>query len=117
MHHVVFSLRAENPEGFSVRRNVDPKSLPPRGELFEESPHLVWWLSHGDAAVTAHYVFDEVYAAAHPEALDPRHLALLHSLLNFKLFDDGDLLVPPRQLRGALRWPRLDEARRAMGAQ
>lgn len=110
MHHVTFLLRADNP----VEPRVDdaPPAAPDdaRGD-----GHLTHWFSARDGVVEAHYVFDDVYATAHPEALDARHLAMLHALLTFKLFDDGEVLIPPTQLAGVLRWPRTDEARRALG--
>ena len=58
--------------------------------------------------------FSHVTERAHPESLDRAHLAMLHALITFKLFDDGDVLIPPRQLAGVVRWPGLDERRRPL---
>ncbi|MEZ4394974.1 MAG: hypothetical protein R3A48_28185 [Polyangiales bacterium] len=99
MHRVTFTLRAEDPVGFQLGADGDHLPALPEGDAAERSPHLTWWFTARDGFVEAHYLFDDDYVAAHPEALDRRHLALLHALLNFKLFDDGDLLVSPRQLR------------------
>ncbi len=116
MNRVVFRLRAEDPVGFA-RDVVEIPDAPPSGAQVTEAPHLTWWyVTRGDE-VEAHYLFDADYASAHPEALDPTHLALLHALLNVKLFDDGDVLISPRQLRGVLTWPLVDEPRRALGAR
>lgn len=116
MHRVTFTLRAEDPVGPLLCADAEVFPSPPEGDATERTPHLTWWFTARDGCIEAHYLFDEAYVAAHPEALDPRHLALLHALLNFKLFDDGEVLVSPRQLRGALRWPSIDEPRRAMNA-
>lgn len=116
MNRVVFRLRATDPVGFT-RDVVATPDAPPAGAVVTALPHLTWWyVSRGDE-VEARYLFDEVYAAAHPEALDPAHLALLHALINVKLFDDGDVLISPRQLRGVLQWPGVDEPRRALSAR
>lgn len=115
-HYVVFALAPEDPPPFAVHR-LDPSGplpAPPEGARVERSEHLTQWVIAGPARVEGHYLFDDDYARAHPEALDPAHLGLLHALLNFKLFDDGDLLLAPRQLAGALRWPAVDEPRRAL---
>jgi len=62
------------------------------------------------------YRFDDAYLRAHPEATDPRHLAMLHALLTFKLFDEGVLVAPGPMLPGALRWPGIDTPRKALVA-
>jgi hypothetical protein len=116
MNRVIFHLRAEDPVG-PVRDAPALPDAPPAGAQVTEAPHLTWWYVTRDDGVEAHYLFDEVYAAAHPEALDPAHLGLLHALLNVKLFDDGDVLISPRQLRGVLKWPGVEEPRRALGAR
>jgi hypothetical protein len=116
MNRVIFRLRAADPVGIACDV-VDAADAPPAEAQVTVSPHLTWWyVTRGDE-VEARYLFDEVYAAAHPEAQDPAHLALLHALLNVKLFDDGDVLISPRQLRGVLKWPGVDEPRRALGAR
>lgn len=115
MNRVVFRLRAADPVGVT-RDVVHTPDAPPAGAQVTEAPHLTWWYVTRDGEVEAHYLFDEVYAAAHPEALDPAHLAMLHALLNVKLFDDGDVLISPRQLRGVLKWPGVEEPRRALVA-
>lgn len=115
-HYVVFALAPEDPLPFSLAHlDADaPDPTPPEHARVTHGPHLTQWVIASAARVEGHYLFDDDYARAHPEALDPRHLGLLHALLNFKLFDDGDLLLAPRQLAGALRWPALDEPRRAL---
>ena len=113
MHHVGLRLRAYDP----VAPVVDAAEVPALpGALTHEAPHVAWWITTRDGEVEAHYRFDDVYAAAHPEALDRAHLTMLAALLTFKLFDDGEVLVPPRQLAGVLRWPAVNEPRRAHAA-
>lgn len=118
-HHVVFALAPEDPPPYSLRALAasEPAPEPPEGARVERAAHLTQWIVAGDARVEGHYVFDDDYARAHPECLDPAHLSLLHALLNFKLFDDGDLLLAPRQLAGALRWPAIDEPRAALNTR
>lgn len=112
-HHVALRLRAFDP----VAPVVDAADVaPPPGALTHEEPHVAWWFVARPGEVEAHYRFDASYAAAHPEALDVAHLAMLAALLTFKLFDDGDVLIPPRQLAGVLRWPSLDERPRPLAA-
>lgn len=113
MHHVALRLLAADPTA-PVREELSAPPRPPPGAWAEDTPHLLWWFAAGDGWVEAHYLFDDAYAASHPEALDEGHLALLHALLNVKLFDDGDVLISPTQLRGALRWPAVDEPRPAL---
>lgn len=116
MHRVVFCLRAQDP--VAPRRDaVEHPSPPPPGAVVCEGPHLAWWFRAGDGEVEARYHFDDAYAQAHPEALDDAHLSMLHALLNLKLFDDGDVLISPKQLRGVLRWPAVDEPRPALTAR
>lgn len=113
-HHVALRLRAYDP----VAPVIDAaEAAPPEGAATHEEPHVAWWWVARGGEVEAHYRFDDAYARAHPEALDPAHLAMLAALLTFKLFDDGEVLIPPRQLAGVLRWPRVDEPRRALVAQ
>lgn len=88
---------------------------PPPGAVTRTDAHLTQWVLVTPTRIDAGYTFDDDYARAHPEALDPRHLALLHALLVFKLFDDGDVIVPPQQVEAALRWPAIDRPRRALG--
>lgn len=113
-HHVALRLRAYDP----VAPQIDAAEVaPPAGAATHEEPHVAWWWVARGGEVEAHYRFDDVYARAHPEALDPAHLTMLAALLTFKLFDDGEVLIPPRQLAGVLRWPRVDEPRRPLAAQ
>ncbi len=111
---------------WSVRFVLDPEhhvapevlqdvADPPAGWTTRDA-HLCERVTLTPHRVEAEWRFDEAYAAAHPEALDPRHLALLHALLVFKLFDDGELIVPPAQAEAALRWPTTAVPRRALGA-
>ena len=110
-HHVALRLRAYDP----VEPVVDAREVPaPPEATTREVPHLTQWFVVRDGEVEAHYSFDAVYAAAHPEALDRAHLAMLAALLTFKLFDDGEVLIPPQQLAGVLRWPTVEEPRRAL---
>lgn len=92
-----------------------PPEPPPPGALTRVEEHLAQWVLIGPTRIDAGYAFDEDYARAHPEALDARHLSLLHALLVFKLFDDGEVIVPPPQVEAALRWPAIDRPRRALG--
>lgn len=112
-HHVVFELRAVDPVPPRVGTSDAPATVPDGAHGHTET-HLVWWFRTTPGCVEAHYRFDEAYAHAHPECVDPAHLAMLHALLTFKLFDDGDVLVPPKQLLGVLRWPRFEERRRPL---
>lgn len=88
---------------------------PPPGAACRADGHLTQWVLISPTRIEAGYAFDDAYARAHPEALDPRHLALLHALLVFKLFDEGEVIVPPPQVEAALRWPAIDRPRRALG--
>ena len=113
LHHVALRLRAYDP----VEPAVDACDVPaPAGAVTREVPHLTQWFVVRDGEVEAHYRFDAVYAAAHPEALDRAHLAMLAALLTFKLFDDGEVLISPQQLAGVLRWPTVEEPRRTLAA-
>ena len=116
LHHVTFELRAVDPTGPRVERIAPdaPRPAPVEGAVVREGPGLSQWFTARGGVVEAHYVFDEAYVGAHPEALDAAHLAMLHALITFKLFDDGDVLIPPRQLAGVVRWPGLDERRRPL---
>lgn len=116
LHHVTFVLRAFDPLGPRVDSLADeaPRPTPPEGAVAREGPSLTQWFTARDGVVEAHYLFDDAYVGAHPEALDAAHLAMLHALITFKLFDDGDVLIPPRQLAGVVRWPGLDEHRRPL---
>ncbi len=114
-HHVVFVLRAVDPVAPVVTLESEPVT-PPEGAVVREGPHVTQWFLARGSLVEAHYLFDDVYAAAHPEALDRAHLAMLHALLTFKLFDDGDVLIPPRQLAGVVRWPAIDERRKPLAS-
>lgn len=111
-HHVRFVLDPE--------RHVTPTSdhcpdEPPPGAATRVDEHLAQWVLITPGRIDAGYAFDEAYARAHPEALDARHLSLLHALLVFKLFDDGEVIVPPPQVEAALRWPPIDRPRRPLG--
>ncbi len=117
-HHVTFVLRAFDPVAPLVEALAPEAPAPraPEGAVARDEPHLAQWFTARAGVVEAHYVFDEAYAAAHPEALDRAHLAMLHALLAFKLFDDGEVLIPPRQLAGVVRWPSIDEPRRPLAS-
>lgn len=91
-----------------------PDPFPPGAQVRADG-HLTQWVLIASTRIEAGYEFDDAYAAAHPEALDARHLSLLHALLVFKLFDDGEVIVPPPQVEAALRWPAIDRPRRALG--
>lgn len=109
-------LRAVDPVGPSVEAHHGPWPEPPEGAMVRREAHLLQWvIVRGGGVVEGHYVFDERYVAAHPESVDATHLSLLHALLSFKLFDDGEVLVPPAQVAGSLRWPGTDEARKPLG--
>jgi hypothetical protein len=113
-HHVVFVLRSVDPVSPVVETVTEESPLPPSGAMVREGPHLLQWFTARAGTVEAHYLFDDAYVAAHPEALDRAHLAMLHALLTFKLFDDGEVLIPPRQLAGVVRWPGIDERRKPL---
>lgn len=57
-----------------------------------------------DGAVVAWYLFDGVYVRAHPEAVDPEHLAILHGTVAAKIFDDGVVVLDREGLAASLRW-------------
>lgn len=111
-HRVRFVLDAE----LHVPPAVDEAegTVAPPGAMRREEEHLAQWVLMTPTRVEAEYVFDEAYARAHPESLDGRHLSLLHALLVFKLFDDGEVIVPPQQVEAALRWPAIDRPRAAL---
>jgi hypothetical protein len=111
-HRVRFVLDPERHVTPLVDGPTDP---PPPNAQFRSDAHLTQWVLIGPTCIDAGYEFDDDYAVAHPEALDPRHLSLLHALLVFKLFDDGEVIVPPPQVEAALRWPPIDRPRRALG--
>lgn len=111
--HVTLGLRAEDPVGPVIECCDGPWPEPPEGVISRREEHLLQWVSVlADGTVEGHYVFDEGYVSAHPESVDMNHLAMLHALLCFKLFDDGVVVVPPAQVAGSLRWPALGERRK-----
>jgi hypothetical protein len=57
-----------------------------------------------DGTVVARYLFDSAYARAHPEALDPEHLGILHGTVAAKMFDDGLVVLDHQGLAASLRW-------------
>lgn len=114
-HHVIFVLRAVDPVAPVITSESAPVT-PPEGAVVRSTPHLTQWFTARGSLIEAHYLFDDEYAKAHPESLDRAHLAMLHALLTFKLFDDGDVLIPPRQLAGVVRWPRVDEPRKPLAS-
>jgi hypothetical protein len=113
-HAVTFLLRAINPVAPRIEDHIPEQ--PSQPVHLEAHEHLTWWFTTHDDEVEAHYLFDDAYVNAHPEALDRGHLTLLHALITFKLFDDTQVLIPPRQLAGVLRWPAIDERRRPIGS-
>lgn len=114
-HRVVFELRPIDPVSPHVTHSDAPE-VPPPGAEVSSRPHLLEWFVPRIDGVTAVYRFDDAYLRAHPEATDPRHLAMLHALLTFKLFDEGVLVAPGPMLPGALRWPGIDTPRKALVA-
>ncbi len=115
MHHqVIFVLDPERHVAPVLEAAPSPAD-PPADAVTRIDEHLTQWVLITPTRIDAGYVFDEPYAQAHPEALDARHLSLLHALLVFKLFDDGEVIVPPPQVEAALRWPPMDRPRRALG--
>lgn len=115
-HHVAFVLRAIDPVDPLVEALTDQSPTPPSDAVVREGEHLTQWFTARGGTVEAHYLFDDAYVAAHPESLDRAHLAMLHALITFKLFDDGDVLIPPRQLAGVVRWPAVDERRKPLAS-
>ena len=113
-HRVRFVLDPELHVDPSLDDAHDDVSPPP-GAVTRVEAHLTQWVLISPTRIDGGYVFDDDYAGAHPEALDRRHLSLLHALLVFKLFDDGEVIVPPPQVEAALRWPAIDRPRRALG--
>ena len=108
LHHVVLE--------------IVPRDLPaPRIESLEAHPEgvpcegsLTHWFVAEEGRVEAHYVFDETYARAHPEALDTRHLELLQGIVAAKFFDDGEVVVTREQIAASLRWPSLHRRSRPL---
>lgn len=115
-HRVIFALRGADLSEPELTRDLDAPPAAPDGAVVRNEPNLRQWFVAVPDAVTATYVFDDEYLVAHPEAVEARHLRLLHALLAFKLFDEGDLIAPPPMLAGALRWPSIDTPRAALGA-
>lgn len=116
-HHVVLVLSQRNPTAPAYSLALDDLSIP---AYARHEPHLTQWVTatpSPDAAIEAHYVFDDVYVRAHPEAMDPRHLGLLHALLTAKLLDDGDVLATPQMLEGSCRWPSVGQRRKSLATE
>jgi hypothetical protein len=115
VHRVTFVLRAYNPVEplVEVLDSHDAIHIP-EGHPVERGEGLTQWFVLAPGVVEAHYVFDDAYVREHPEALDESHLRMLHALITFKLFDDEDILIPPKQLAGVVRWPAMGEKRKAL---
>lgn len=111
-HRVRFVLDAELHVAPMIDEAVSDEAPP--DAMRREEEHLAQWVLMTPTRIDAAYLFDAAYVEAHPESLDERHLALLHALLVFKLFDDGEVIVPPQQVEAALRWPAIDRPRRAL---
>jgi hypothetical protein len=116
LHRVTFVFQPFDPVSPTHEILPDDTELQraPEGAIVRVEEHLTQWVIARGGAVEACYVFDDVYRAAHPESVDARHLAMLHALITFKLFDDGDVLIPPAQLAGVVRWPSLTQPPRAL---
>ncbi len=67
-------------------------------------PSLAQCVAWEDGLLVARYLFDHEHALAHPEALDPVHLALAHGTIAAKLFDDGAIVLTDEGVRASLRW-------------
>ncbi len=114
VHHIILVITQRNPPPPVIALS-DARSLAPSNARVE--PHITQWLvvhPSPDATIEAHYVFDDVYAAAHPESLDTAHLAMLHALLTAKLLDDGDVIATAAMLDGSCRWPTVGRPRRSL---
>ncbi len=61
------------------------------------------WRRDGEE-VEARYAFDARYAEAHPESLDPAHLALWHGTIAAKLHDDGAIVLGDESIVASLHW-------------
>ncbi|MDP3276744.1 MAG: hypothetical protein Q8Q09_16210 [Deltaproteobacteria bacterium] len=57
-----------------------------------------------EQSLTARYLFDARYAWAHPQSIDPGHLALVHGIIQAKLYDEGALILDPAGIEASLRW-------------
>jgi hypothetical protein len=100
-----FSRRTANDEPWVwMHRRGDALS-------FDASPHLFQRI---DVAypewVCARYVFDGVHAAAHPQLLEPEHVAILHGTMAAKLIDEGALVLEPDGIAASLRWVSTERA-------
>jgi len=114
-YRVVFELSPRDPTSPQVTRDAGPES-PPEGATCTTRPHLAEWFLPRLDGVTAVYRFDDTYLQAHPEAVEPGHLGMLHALLTFKLFDEGWLVAPAAMLPGSLRWPGVETPRKPLVA-
>ncbi|MBI5513905.1 MAG: hypothetical protein HY909_09065 [Deltaproteobacteria bacterium] len=114
-YHVTLTLRAWDP----VEPTLSEGAFEPPARA-HRAPHLSWWVDTAEApvpTVSAHYLFDDAYARAHPEALDRAHLTLLQGLVNLKAFDDGERVLHGATLEGALRWPAEGERRASLAGR
>ncbi len=81
-----------------------------RADVFalDVSPSLAQCVAWEDRVLVARYLFDHEHALAHPETLDPVHLALAHGTIAAKLFDDGAVVLTDEGVRASLRWRATD---------
>jgi hypothetical protein len=115
VHRVIFLLRAYNPVEPLIEVLDHEQSMQvSEGQLVERGEGLTQWFVLRPGVVEAHYVFNDAYVREHPEALDESHLRMLHALITFKLFDEEDILIPPKQLAGVVRWPAMGEKRKPL---
>jgi hypothetical protein len=78
----------------------------PASIAYDSAPCIVQSVTEEpDGSVTARYLFDAEYVAAHPEAIDPEHLGILHGTLAAKILDDGLVVLEKNGLAASLRWP------------
>lgn len=112
---VTIELFPVNPGEYRIETPETAPAIPADARVVDE--HLTQWLELTHDAtdrVTARYLFDARYHAAHPESTEAAHLAMFQALLTAKLFDDGELVVTDAQLHGSLLWPATDTPRASL---